>query len=226
MEMEKMMACLLVEIRTNRAENTSRLEENPVNLKSEMKAMQDKKDVNQEKLDKMDSKQEEMKAQMASLASKIDVNQERMESTVNVAQEKMEAWIAEMKDGRKEIMACQETTEACLECKEPTSQKMNFGAEHQEVPKEHAGVKNSGAMKKWQEDKHVAVGRLRKPKELTRGNYGSREEIGRRRQKDDPPFMSGKAYGKRQEKSDQRQGRRSNFEKTDVREGASAETGT
>jgi hypothetical protein len=33
-----------------------------------------------------------------------------MKSTINAFQEKMEAWIAEMKDERKETVACQVTT--------------------------------------------------------------------------------------------------------------------
>jgi hypothetical protein len=33
---------------------------------------------------------------------------------------KMDAWLAEMKDGRREMKAGQETTEVYLECKAPT----------------------------------------------------------------------------------------------------------
>jgi hypothetical protein len=41
----------------------------------------------------------------------------------------------------KETIACKETTEARLECEEPTSMDMESEAEHREVSKEHAAVK-------------------------------------------------------------------------------------
>jgi hypothetical protein len=48
----------------------------------------------------------------------------------------------------KETMACQETTEACLECKEPASDKMEYEVEHQEAPEEDAIVKPVEGRKK------------------------------------------------------------------------------
>jgi hypothetical protein len=98
---------------------------------TERKAMQQKTDVNLKQMNaKMDGRQEEMKAQMAFLASMFDSNGEEMKTTqaeikedikanqaktnanreemlammvatMNRQQEKMDAWIAEMKDGRK-----------------------------------------------------------------------------------------------------------------------------
>jgi hypothetical protein len=41
-----------------------------------------------------------------------------------------------MKAWRKEMMACQEVMEACLESKEPTSMEIEAVAVHEEVPKE------------------------------------------------------------------------------------------
>jgi hypothetical protein len=61
--MEQMIACLLVEIRTNR---------------EWMEA-------------KMDDGQVEMEAQVGSLASRIDVNQEDMKAILDACLEKMEA---------------------------------------------------------------------------------------------------------------------------------------
>jgi hypothetical protein len=55
-------------------------------------------------------------------------------------------------------MACQETTEACLECKEPTSEKMKSGTVYKEIPKEDAAVKSSQALKKRHRDQDLAVG--------------------------------------------------------------------
>jgi hypothetical protein len=62
------------------------------------------------------------------------------------------------------VIACQETTEACLECKEQTSGDMESEAEYREVPKEEAKVKSSGRIKKWHRDRYLAVGRRGKPK--------------------------------------------------------------
>jgi hypothetical protein len=65
---------------------------------------------------------------------------------MNASQEqmmaKMDAWLAEMMAWRKETMACQEVTETCLESKGPTSLKIEFKAEHEEVPKEEAAVES------------------------------------------------------------------------------------
>lgn len=41
-----------------------------------------------------------------------------------------------MMDGQKEMTACQETTEAHLECEKPTSVDLEPEVEHLEVPKE------------------------------------------------------------------------------------------
>jgi hypothetical protein len=78
---------------------------------------------------------EEMKAQLGSLTSWIDANHNEMKSTVDAFQEKMDAWIANMRDDQKETMACQEMTVAHLECKEPISEDMEFEVEHWEVPR-------------------------------------------------------------------------------------------
>jgi hypothetical protein len=98
---------------------------------------------------------EEMKTKMASLTFQIDANQEEIKSTVNTFQEKMEAWIAEMKDERKETVACQVTTEARLECKEPASEGIKSEVEHEEVPKEGAAVETSRASNKRHRDQHM-----------------------------------------------------------------------
>jgi hypothetical protein len=48
------------------------------------------------------------------MQQKIDGGQEQMIT-------KMDVWLAEMRAWRKETMASQEATDACLESKEPTS---------------------------------------------------------------------------------------------------------
>jgi hypothetical protein len=124
-------------------------------------------------LAKMDGRHEKMarlKARMYAVHGKMIASQER-----TIA--KMDAWPAEMKDGRKEKIACQETTEARLECKEPTSVDMKSEAEHREIPTEHTAVESGKAPKKMYWDWHLAAGRPGKPKERTRGNCGSRRKF-------------------------------------------------
>jgi hypothetical protein len=55
-------------------------------------------------------------------------------------------------------MACQETTEARLECKKPISEDMESVGEQQEVPKEEAAVKY-GEFKKRHRGWILATGR-------------------------------------------------------------------
>jgi phage host-nuclease inhibitor protein Gam len=102
-----------------------------------MKAMQEKMYANQAKTD---ANEERMNVNLRKM-------KEEMKSTVSAIQEKMDAWIAEMKDGRKEKTARQETTEACLDSKEPNPEAMQSGGEHRKVPKEHAAVKPIGGQR-------------------------------------------------------------------------------
>jgi N-acetylglutamate synthase-like GNAT family acetyltransferase len=55
-------------------------------------------------------------------------------------------------------MVCQEKTEACLDCKEPTLLEVESIAVHEEVPKEEAAVKIVRALKKQYSDQHLALG--------------------------------------------------------------------
>jgi hypothetical protein len=81
------------------------------------------------------------------------------------------AWTAGMKAEQKETMACQQTTEARLECKETTPEDME--AVHREAPMDDAVVKLVGGRKKRHMGRHLAAGRRKEPKELTRGGCGS-----------------------------------------------------
>jgi hypothetical protein len=74
-------------------------------------------------------------------------------------------------------MTCQETTEARLECKEPTSEYMEFEAEHLEAPKKHAAVETGRAPNKRHRDRHLAEKRRQEPKERTRGNCVFRKKL-------------------------------------------------
>jgi hypothetical protein len=66
--------------------------------------------------------------------------QAEMRYTISAVEVKMEAAVHSLRAWRKETMACQGTTEARLECKEPTSEDME--AEHKKVAKKQAAVKH------------------------------------------------------------------------------------
>jgi hypothetical protein len=71
----------------------------------------------------------------------------------------VKTWIADIKDGRKEMIACQEATEVRLECEEPTSVDTESEAERREVPTEEDAVKSSRTMKKRHRGWKPAAGR-------------------------------------------------------------------
>jgi hypothetical protein len=172
MEMEQMMACLLVEIRTGQEQ--MKREVMDANLKEITAKIDTNMKNNQEMLAKVEANEERMKD---SLREDIKSGQTVMRSTVSALAQMTGALITGMKDGRKERTACQVTTEAWLECKEPTSVNMAFEAEHQVFPKEAAAVRSSKAMKKRYRGRNVATEHHQKPKERTSGNCGSLKKL-------------------------------------------------
>jgi hypothetical protein len=68
---------------------------------------------------RLEAIQAETKSDREKMLARIDANQERInatlrdeiKSTVSAFLEKMDTWIVNMKDGRKEKTACQEATE-------------------------------------------------------------------------------------------------------------------
>jgi hypothetical protein len=106
----------------------------------------------------------------ASLGEKTQSVQAELRSIVSVC-------IANMGDDPKEAMSCQVTTEACLDSKELNPKDMESKLEHREAPTEEAAVKSSGTMKKRHRGQHLATGRRGEPKELTRGDCGSRRKL-------------------------------------------------
>lgn len=102
------------------------------------------------------------------------------------------------------------------ECMEANPKEMQFEEEHQEVPKEHAAVNSSEALKRHR-DRNLAAESCRKPK-----NGSQRKLTAARSGK--PICRSGTVQGTRQAESDYRRGMR-HCKKTDVREEASAKTG-
>jgi hypothetical protein len=172
--------------------------------------------------DKRKAERKADKAKLEAIQDKTYANYMRLEPETE-HQEKMDAWIADTKNGRKErtacqeveanpekiepnlgeqeavverqeipnekaanhsvracrreTMACQETPEACLECEETISVVVESDTEHQEVSKEYAAVVTVKAASKQHRDRHLAAGRSGKPKELTRGDCGSRRKL-------------------------------------------------
>jgi hypothetical protein len=87
-------------------------------MNANIKTMQEKADANRgQMLAKIDANTEAMRQDIKS-------GQAEMRSRVGHIEEKMDAWIANMRDDEKERTSLQETMEACLECKEPTSADM------------------------------------------------------------------------------------------------------
>jgi hypothetical protein len=88
-----------------------------------------------------------------------------------------EEMTAAMRPWRQEGKSGQETTEARLEYRKPTSEDIESGAEHREVPKEHSAVETGSAPNKQHRDRHLGEKRRGQPEERTRGNCGSRKNV-------------------------------------------------
>jgi hypothetical protein len=93
--------------------------------------------------------------------------QAEIRAAVNAIEAKLDTLIADMKDGRKERMACQESTETNPEKMKPNPGIMQSIGEHQVVLKEGAVVRSSGALKKRHRGRHLAAGSRQRPKETT-----------------------------------------------------------
>jgi hypothetical protein len=118
---------------------------------------------------------EHMHQMLAKMEARIEENNEKFEVLQGTLVFRINAWTTEMKAEQKETMACQQTTEARLECKETTPKDTE--AMHRKVPMKDAVVKPVGGRKKRQRGRHISAGRLGKPKELTRGDCGSRGKL-------------------------------------------------
>jgi hypothetical protein len=138
-------------------------------------------ETNQEMLTRMEAKMDinlkEMKEEMlAKMEARMEDNNEKSEILQNTLVSWMyihqRSWRPQFtpRSWRKEAMACQETMEVHLKCKELTSQDMECEAEHQEVPKEHATVEIGRGPNKQHSDWHPA-------KKRTGRNCGSRKKL-------------------------------------------------
>jgi hypothetical protein len=85
---------------------------------------------------------------MERILAKMDSFREMMENMDSRLDANLKKIIVEMRVWRKEMTACQEATEACLESKEPTSVEIGSESLHEDVPKDEASVKTVRALKK------------------------------------------------------------------------------
>jgi hypothetical protein len=151
-----------------------------------MTAMLDAKmDANQQKmearLEANNKKFEVLQSTLSTLVSWMDIHQARREAVQEEIIAKMDAHQerlgASMNAWRKEMMASQEVTEACLESKEPTSVQIVSIEVHEEVPKEEAAVKTVRALTKQYGDRHLATGHTQQLKKQTQGDSGSQKKL-------------------------------------------------
>jgi hypothetical protein len=78
-------------------------------------------------------------ARLEAIHDKTDINQMRLELETE-HQEKMDAWIADMKDSPKDRTAYQEATEANPEKMEPNQGEKEAVVERQEIPNEEVAI--------------------------------------------------------------------------------------
>jgi hypothetical protein len=139
---------------------------------------------------------ETMERQIGSLVSRMEAdrktNRDELREEIKSGQAEMKsivnAWIQDMKDGRKKAVVCQETTEARLECEEPTSVDMESESEQREFPKKNAMVKPVVGRRKWRRDRNLPGAEGKDP-----GILCILEKSDRCQQKDDPLRESGTA---------------------------------
>jgi DNA repair exonuclease SbcCD ATPase subunit len=89
----------------------------------------------------------------------------KMMADLDAYQEKMAAWLEEMKDDRKETTPCQEVAKSY-------SEEMR-SVVHQEVPKAKAVVETVRALEDQYGDWHLDVGHRQQPKKWTQADGGS-----------------------------------------------------
>jgi hypothetical protein len=121
-----------------------------------LKTMQEKADANR-KIYK-EEMMEKMDANMKTMLARMDAMHKKM-------MDRMDAWLTDTNDNREETMACQETMEACLECKEPASEEIKPEVADEEVPLEDATRMPVREPRKRHQDQNLAAQRRQK-KEL------------------------------------------------------------
>jgi hypothetical protein len=114
--------------------------------------------------------------QIIRMLASINAKMETMLARMDASHKKMTAWLTDTNDNREEMMACQETMEACLECKEPASVEMKPEVADEEVPLEDAARTPVGEPRKRRLDRNLDARRRRKQKERTQNKDGCRRE--------------------------------------------------
>jgi hypothetical protein len=87
---------------------------------------------------KRNADREEVAARLKVNHNKTGTNQMRLKPETE--HQKMDAWIADMKDDQKKRMACQEVMEASPEKMEPNSGEKEVIVEQQEIPNKEAAI--------------------------------------------------------------------------------------
>jgi hypothetical protein len=141
-----------------------------------LKAMQEKMDANQAKTD---INLKEMKEEMlAKMEVRIEANNKKFEVLQGTLISWLDAHHAKTEANHEELMAAMKASHERMIAKmEANPEEMKSVVVHDEVPKEEATVKTVRALKKRHGVQHLAVGRLRKPKERTQGKGGSQRKL-------------------------------------------------
>jgi hypothetical protein len=113
---------------------------------------------------------------------KVDITQTKMIASQERTIAKMNVWLAEMKDGRKDTTVYQEAVEAYLEKMEANPEEVKFEAESKKVPKEEAAMKSFGELKKRHRGQHLTAGCRGNSEESNKGKLWVPEEAGFRPQ--------------------------------------------
>jgi hypothetical protein len=121
---------------------------------------------------KMDANTKTTQDDMKTNQTKTDVNLKEIKSGQAEMRSIVNAWLSDMKNIRKETMACLEKTEARLEVEEPTSMEMKPEVADEEVPLEDAARMPVAEPKKRCRDGNLNSRRHRKQQKWTQSKNG------------------------------------------------------
>jgi hypothetical protein len=131
-------------------------------------------------IEKMDASTKAMLANLKMMntnQAKTDVELEESSEAIEETRVEREEPTSADRTACQETTVCHEETEAAIEKIEPDSVTMQSVAEHREAPEEDAVVKPVRGRKKRHRGPKQAAGRRGEPKELTRGDCGSRKKL-------------------------------------------------
>jgi hypothetical protein len=137
--------------------------------------------------EKSDANMKAMQARMDARQARMDAWQARMDANHEKRMARMDAWLTDIRNDRKQTMACLEKTEARLEVEDkPASVDMTPEVAHeQEVPVEDAEVTPVGEPRKRRRDRrHLAAVHRQKKKDQNLDAECRRKEQERAQRKD------------------------------------------